>query len=74
MTSTSIYLDNNATTPLAQESLDALLKECTALPGNPSSIHHFGQAAKKRLQSYRNTIAMYLKVPSDQIIFTSMEY
>lgn len=71
MTSTSIYLDNNATTPLAQESLDALFKECTALPGNPSSIHHFGQEAKKRLQNYRNIIATYLKVPSDQIIFTS---
>lgn len=71
MMSTAIYLDNNATTPIAQESLDALIKECAAPVGNPSSIHQFGQAAKKRLQNYRNTIADYLAVPSDQIIFTS---
>lgn len=71
MISTAIYLDNNATTPIAQESLDALNKECVAPVGNPSSIHHFGQAAKKRLEGYRNTIANYLTVPSDQIIFTS---
>lgn len=71
MTNTSIYLDNNATTPLTQESLDALIKESTALTGNPSSIHRFGQAAKKRLQDYRNTIATYFHVPPDQILFTS---
>ncbi|PWU13184.1 MAG: cysteine desulfurase [Chlamydiae bacterium] len=71
MISTAIYLDNNATTSLAQESLDALIKESTASVGNPSSIHRFGQAAKKRLQGYRDTIATYLAVASDQIIFTS---
>lgn len=71
MTNAAIYLDNNATTPLAKESLDALIKESCALTGNPSSIHCFGQAAKKRLQEYRSAIASYLKVSSDQIIFTS---
>lgn len=71
MTNTAIYLDNNATTPLAKESLDALIKESCALTGNPSSIHYFGQEAKKRLQEYRNKVASYLNVPSDQVIFTS---
>ena len=71
MISTAIYLDNNATTSLAQESLDALIKESTAPVGNPSSTHRFGQAAKKRLHGYRETIATYLAVASDQIIFTS---
>ena len=71
MINTAIYLDNNATTPLAQESLEALIKENTEPVGNPSSIHCFGQAAKKRLQSYRDIIATYLAVPSNQIIFTS---
>lgn len=71
MINTAIYLDNNATTPLAQESLEALIKEHTEPVGNPSSIHCFGQAAKKRLEDYRDIIASYLAVPSDQIIFTS---
>ena len=71
MTNPAIYLDNNATTPLAQESLEALIKEHTEPVGNPSSIHCFGQAAKKRLEDYRDIIASYLAVPSDQIIFTS---
>ena len=71
MINTAIYLDNNATTPLAQESLEALIKEHTEPVGNPSSIHCFGQAAKQRLEDYRDIIASYLAVPSDQIIFTS---
>lgn len=71
MTNTAIYLDNNATTPLAKESLEALIKECQSPTGNPSSIHSFGQKAKKRLENYRNAVASYLKVSADQIIFTS---
>lgn len=66
-----IYLDNNATTGLAPEVLEAMLPEFTSTPNNPSSVHFFGQEAKKRLHNSRETIAAYLKVKPQEILFTS---
>lgn len=66
-----IYLDNNATTGVDPEVLEAMLPELSSLPGNPSSSHFFGQRAKKQLQKARETIASFLKVKPQEIIFTS---
>lgn len=66
-----IYLDNNATTPLDPLVIEAVLQELSAAPGNPSSIHSFGRATKRRLQGYRETIARFFSVQPQEILFTS---
>ena len=40
-----VYLDYNATTPLAPEAAAAMIDALRDLPGNPSSIHREGQRA-----------------------------
>ena len=44
-----VYFDYNATTPLAPEVTDAVLRVMRDVYGNASSIHHFGQQAKATL-------------------------
>lgn len=65
-----IYLDNNATTPLDQEVLQAMLQE-TLLPLNASSVHSYGTHAKSLLKQARDQIAQCLGVHSEELIFTS---
>ncbi len=66
------YFDNNATTPVAPEALEAMLPIMTEVYGNASSIHHFGQAARHQLDSARADIARALGAASpDEIVFTS---
>ncbi len=66
-----IYLDNNATTGVDPRVAEAIAIELSTPPSNPSSIHYFGQEAKKRLIHARETIAQYLDVKPHEIIFTS---
>ncbi len=66
-----IYLDNNATTGIDPRVLEAMLPELSTTPSNPSSIHHFGQKAKQRLQQCRETIAAFFKVKPLEVLFTS---
>lgn len=66
-----IYLDHNATTPIAPQVAEAMIQEFAKGPQNPSSIHFFGQEAKKTLLSARQTIARFLKVKPHEILFTS---
>lgn len=69
--SAAIYLDNNATTPLAPAVLAAMgacLKECY---GNPSSLHGAGAAAKERLAAARAQVAALLGAAPGEIVFTS---
>lgn len=65
-----IYLDNNATTALDPRVLEAMMEDFS-LPGNPSSIHSFGQEARTKLAAARHTIAEVLRVKSNELIFTS---
>ena len=44
------YFDHNATTPVSPEVLEAMMPVMTEVYGNASSIHHFGQMAKQRLE------------------------
>jgi cysteine desulfurase len=67
----SIYLDNNATTPLDPRVLKEMYHDWHMVPANPSSVHHFGQKAKNALTSARDQIASYLKVKPQEIVFTS---
>src|SRR5438477_3718575 len=65
------YFDHNATTPVAPEVLQDLAATLMEVCGNASSIHHFGQAAKQRLESARRQIAARIGCEAREIVFTS---
>ena len=66
------YFDHNATSPVAPEVLQDLTGAMAEVYGNASSIHHFGQAAKRRLESARGaTVAARLGCTDREIVFTS---
>ena len=66
-----IYLDNAATTPLAEEVIDAMVDVMKVNYGNPSSTHSLGQEAKILIENVRREVADYLHVSPSEIIFTS---
>ena len=66
-----IYLDNNATTPLHTEVLEAMLPGLRENYGNPSSIHSFGRSARVQLDEAREKVACLINAHSSEIIFTS---
>ncbi len=65
-----IYLDYSATTPVKEEVLQEMLPYFTEKFGNASSIHGFGQEAKKSLEEARATIAKTMHTTPDTIYFT----
>jgi cysteine desulfurase len=66
-----VYLDNNATTQVAPEVLEAMLPYFHELYGNPSSMHTFGGQVKKRVTKAREQVATLLGALPDEIVFTS---
>jgi len=66
-----IYFDNNATTKVADEVLDAMLPFLKDLYGNPSSMHTFGGQVEKYIRHSREQIAQLLGCDNSEIIFTS---
>ena len=67
----TIYLDNNATTRVAPEVLEAALPYYSDLYGNPSSAHRFGGEVAGRIKGARDQVAGLLGAESEEIIFTS---
>ena len=67
----TIYLDNNATTAIDPDFIPDLASFLSSEPMNASSVHTYGQKAKKLIQSARLEIASYLKVSPGEITFTS---
>src|ERR1700692_4568061 len=67
----TFYFDHNATTPVAPEVLRDLTATLVEISGNASSIHHFGQAAKQRLESARREVAARIGCDAREIVFTS---
>jgi cysteine desulfurase len=65
-----IYLDYNATTPLAPEAMEAMLPYLREHYGNPSSIHGAGRAARAAIDDARDTMAGLLGARSYEVIFT----
>lgn len=66
-----IYLDYAASRPVREEVLEAM-KPCFAKKhGNASSLHSFGQQAKKALEDARAAIAKQINAEPDEIYFTS---
>jgi cysteine desulfurase len=66
-----IYLDHNATTPLAPEVLDAMLPYLTQHYGNPSSDHPLGHRAHQAVEDAREQVASLIGAEVGEIIFTS---
>lgn len=66
-----IYFDNNATTPIAEEVLNAMLPYLKDGFGNPSSIYNFGKESKKAVDKARSAVAEYLNAKKEEVIFTS---
>lgn len=65
-----IYLDHNATTPLAPEVLEAMLPYLREHHGNPSSIHAAGREARAAIDDARDRLARLLGAKPHEIIFT----
>ena len=66
-----VYLDNNATTAVAPEVLEAMMPFLTKYYGNPSSIHTFGGQVAAHIEEAREKVAKLLGAASSEIIFTS---
>ncbi len=66
-----IYLDHNATTPLAPEAREAMLPYLGEHYGNPSSIHRAGRATRAAIDDARERLARLLAVKPHEIIFTA---
>jgi cysteine desulfurase len=66
-----IYLDYNATTPIAPEVQEAMQPALATTWGNPSSSHVFGLRAREALEHARGQVAALLGSDSEEIVFTS---
>jgi cysteine desulfurase len=66
----ALYLDANATEPLRPEARAAALAAMD-LPGNPSSVHAEGRAARRLLEHARATLAHALGARPQDVVFTA---
>lgn len=66
-----IYLDYNATTPVAPSVQEAMLPFFAEHYGNPSSHHALGRACHEAINDARSQVAALLGANSDEIVFTS---
>jgi cysteine desulfurase len=66
-----IYLDYNATTPLAPEVAAAMLPYLDEAFGNPSSLHWAGLPARDAVELARSQVASLLCCDATEIVFTS---
>jgi cysteine desulfurase len=67
----TVYLDNNATTQVAPEVLEAMLPYFHDLYGNPSSMHSFGGQVAQKIRNAREQVAALIGAAPDEIVFTS---
>jgi len=66
-----VYLDNNATTPVLPEVLEAMRPYFGERFGNASSIHHRGQETRAAVERARESVAALLGCRASEIVFTS---
>jgi len=66
-----VYLDNNATTPVLPQVLEAMLPYYGEHFGNASSIHHHGQETRGAVERARESLAALLGCRASEIVFTS---
>jgi cysteine desulfurase len=65
-----VFLDYNATTPVAPQVVDAMLPFLREQFGNPSSSHDRGQFAKAAVNDARRQVAALIGATPDEIVFT----
>jgi cysteine desulfurase len=67
-----VYFDNNATTPVLPEVVEAMVPYLSELYGNPSSIHRFGSQVARKIAAARSEVAALIGAADPlEIIFTS---
>src|SRR3982075_3088372 len=66
-----VYLDNNATTPVLPEVLEAMRPYFGETFGNASSIHHHGQETRAAVERARDSVARLLGCRASEVVFTS---
>ena len=66
-----VYLDHAATSPVRREVVEAMLPHFSETMGNASSLHMFGQRAKRALKTARQSVASALGAHPKEIYFTS---
>ncbi len=69
--SARIYLDHNATSPVRADVADAMGAVLRAGPGNASSVHGAGRAARAAVEAARREVAALLGALAEEIVFTS---
>ena len=70
-TAQRIYLDNAATTPMADEVIEAMVPMMREHYGNPSSTHAHGRKVRGIIEEARGTVAKLLNCAPGEIFFTS---
>lgn len=68
---TTIYLDHAASTPVRPEVAEAMLRIMTESYGNASSVHAYGRAAKRIVNSARDTLAASVGCQPSEWVFTA---
>jgi cysteine desulfurase len=66
-----IYLDNAATTAVDRAVVDAMAPYFTELYGNASSLHYFGQQAKRAVATARKEVADLINADPNEVVFLS---
>jgi cysteine desulfurase len=67
----NVYLDNNATTAVAPEVVEAMMPFFTTYWGNPSSMHFFGGQVGRFVDEAREKVAAFMGAQPSEIVFTS---
>ena len=70
METRKVYLDNSATTAVAEEVLSAMLPFFGERMGNPNSLHAWGREARKAVDEARSSLANLLGADASEIVFT----
>lgn len=66
-----VYFDNNATTPIHPEVVDAMLPFLRGNFGNPSSLHKFGRKIRVKIDEAREKVAHVIGADVSEVVFTS---
>lgn len=66
-----VYFDHNATTPLDERVLDAMLPYLQTFYGNPASLYRHGRIARSAIDTARGQVAALVDAEAEQVIFTS---
>lgn len=71
MTQRTVYADNNATTQVAPEVVEAMMPFFTKHYGNPSSMHFMAVEPEKAVKQAREQVAQLINADPSEIVFTS---